>query len=66
MKLADEGYIYDALFHGIFYIIPSDYADDESVEVPGTITSTQLQFKKHDNPNWPAILKKTVSTYNKG
>ncbi len=65
MKLAVEGYICAALFCNIFYIIPSDYADDQSIEVPGTVTSTELQFKKHDNPNWPAVPKKTVSTYNR-
>ncbi len=54
-----------ALFHSIFYIVLSDYADDESVEVQGTITIAKLQFKKHNNPNWPAVPKKTVSTHNK-
>ncbi len=63
MKLAVEGYIRAALFHGIFYMVPSDYADDDSVEVPGTVQSTKFQFKKIDNPNWSVVPKKTVSTY---
>ncbi len=45
MKLAIEGYLCAALFHGIFYIVPSDCADDDSVEVPGTVKTTKLQFK---------------------
>ncbi len=60
MKLAVEGYIHAALFLGIFYIIPSDYADNNSIEVPGTVTTTELQFKKNENAKWPVIPKKTV------
>ncbi len=65
LRLAVERYIPAALFQGIFHIIQSDYSDDESIEVPGTITSTELQFNKQDNANLPAVLKKTVSTYNR-
>ncbi len=65
MKLAVEGYICAALFCGIFYIVLSDYADNDSIKVPGTVTTTALQFKKIDNPNWPVVPKKTVSTYNR-
>ncbi len=46
MKLAFEGYLHATLFHGIFYIIPSDFADDDSVKIPGTVKTTKLQFKK--------------------
>ncbi len=63
--MAVEGYIHATLFLGIFYIIPSNYADNNSIKVPGTVTTTELQFKKNDNPNWPVIPKKTVSTYNR-
>ncbi len=48
-----------------FYIIPSHYADDDSVEVTGAVKITKIQFKKIDNPNWPVDPKKTVSTYNR-
>ncbi len=65
MKLAFEGYLSAALFHGIFHIVPSDYADDDSIKIPGTVTTTKLQFKKIDNPNWAAVPKKIASTYNR-
>ncbi len=65
MELAVEVYICAVLFHDIFYIVPSDYAEDDSVKVPGTVTTTELQFKKIANTNWPVDPKKTVSTYNK-
>ncbi len=32
MKLAFEGYLRAALLHGIFYIVPSDFADNKSGE----------------------------------
>ena len=60
MKLAFEGYIRATLFHGIFYIVPSDFADDNNVEIPGTVKTTKLQFKKFDNPNWLMVPKKTA------
>ncbi len=42
MKLAVEGNISAALFHGIVYIVPSDYANDDCAE--GRSTSY------HNNP----------------
>ncbi len=42
MKFAFEGYIRAALFHGIFYIVPSDFADDDNVEIPGTVKPTKV------------------------
>ena len=65
MKLAFEGYIRAALFHGIFFIVPSDLADDDDVEIPGSVKTTKLQFKKIDNPNWLTVPKKTASTHNR-
>ncbi len=65
MKFAFEGYIRAALFHGFFYIVPSDFADDDNVEIPGTVKTTKLQFKKIDNPNWSVVPKKTASTHNR-
>ena len=65
MKLAFEGYICAALFHGIFFIVPSDLADDNDVEIPGSVKTTKLQFKKIDNPNWLTVPKKTASTHNR-
>ncbi len=49
MKLAFEGYICAALFHSIFYIVLSDYADDDSIKVPGTVKITKVHFKKIDD-----------------
>ncbi len=40
VKLSFEGYLHAA------YIIPSDFADDDSVEIPGTVKTTKIQFKK--------------------
>ncbi len=51
MKLAFEGYLRAALFHIIFHIVLSDYADYDSIKIPGTVKTTKLQFKKIDNPN---------------
>ncbi len=65
MKWTVEEYLRAALFHSIFCIVPSDYADDDSIKVPGTVPSTKFQFKKIANPNWPVVPKKTVSTYNR-
>ncbi len=50
MKLALEGYLRATLFHGIFYIVPSDYADDDSIKVPGTVPSTKFSSRKLINP----------------
>ena len=63
--MAFEGYLHATLFHGIFYIVPSDFADDNSVKIPGTVKTTKLQFKKIDNPNWSVVPKKTASTHNR-
>ncbi len=38
-----------------FYKVPSDFADDNSVEIPGTAKTTKLQFKKIDDPNWAVV-----------
>ncbi len=65
MKLAMEGYIRAVLFHGIFYIVPSDYANEDSAELPGSVPTTTFQFKKIDDPNWPLVPKKTASIYNR-
>ncbi len=64
MTLAFEGYLCAALFHSIFSTIPSDFDDDDSVEIPGTIKTTKLQFKSIDDPNWAVVPKKTASTHN--
>ncbi len=63
MKLAFEGYLHAASFHGIFHTVPSDYADDDSIEIPGTVKTTKFQIKKIENPNWAVVPKKTASTY---
>ncbi len=42
MKLDVEGYLRAALFHCIFYIILSDYADDDRIEVPGIVKITKI------------------------
>ncbi len=65
MKLAVEGYLRAASFHSIFYIVLSDLAHDDIVEIPGTVKTTKLQFKKIDNPHWPVVPKKTASTHNR-
>ncbi len=36
----DKGYIRAPLFCVIFYIVTSDYANDDSVKVPGTVLTT--------------------------
>ncbi len=58
MKLAFEGSLHAALFHSIFYIVPSDFTDEDSVEIPGTVKTTKLQFRKIDNPNWAVFQRK--------
>ncbi len=45
MKLSFEGYICAALFHGIFYIILSDFADDDNVKIPGTVKTPNYRSK---------------------
>ncbi len=65
MKLAFQVYLLAGLIHSIFHIILFDYADDDSIKIPGTVKATKLQFKIIDNPDWAVVPKKTTSTYNR-
>ena len=68
MKLALEGYIRAALFHGIFFIYSSDHAKQSISIFPGAVQCTHQQFKVDEDemdPNCPIVPTGTITTYNR-